>query len=183
MGRKILVEKLNDYQPSDAAEKEMQARMIDFVEKNEDCFLRSNLSGHMTGSAIVIDLEREHILMLHHKKLNKWLQPGGHADGDTDILNVATKEVNEETGLMDVKPVQETIFDVDIHEIPERKGVPAHFHYDLRFLLEADRNTPLQINNESLDLEWVAISDVPAKNDEESIMRMVRKCQSLFQQS
>jgi 8-oxo-dGTP pyrophosphatase MutT (NUDIX family) len=95
-------------------------------------------------------VDADKILLIHHRKLNKWLQPGGHCDGDTDTLAVAIKEVEEETGVV-IKPNDQVIIDLDIHRIPERKGIPAHDHYDVRYLLEADSSLPLLQNHETLD--------------------------------
>ncbi len=110
--------------------------------------------------------------MLHHAKLNKWLQPGGHADGDENLLRVAQKELDEETGLTEYKLISESIFDLDIHDIPERIGVPAHQHYDVRFVFGASRSSMTVKNHESNALEWVDLAKVP---DELSLQRMVTK--------
>lgn len=179
MHRDKLLNLLNQYQTSDSHEKQMQQRMIQFVNENPDCFKRELLIGHITGSAWVVDASRRFVLLTHHRKLNKWLQPGGHCDGNPDVLNVALKEAIEETGIEVIKPVSEAIFDVDIHQIPERKGVPAHLHYDVRFLLEADKNIDFVVSDESHDLAWVEISKVRELNDEESIVRMLRKIEEM----
>lgn len=175
MERHKLLKLLDNYLTTDPHEKQMVQETMIFVNQNPDCFKRELLIGHVTGSAWVVDKSRKYVLLTHHRKLDKWLQPGGHCDGDPDVLNVALKEANEETGVEGIKPVSESIFDVDIHLIPERKGVPAHYHYDIRFLLEADKEIPLVISDESNDLAWISIEDLPKLNDEESILRMVRK--------
>jgi 8-oxo-dGTP pyrophosphatase MutT (NUDIX family) len=122
-----------------------------------------------------VDKSRKFTLLTHHRKLDKWFQTGGHCDGDSDVLNVALKEAHEETGLSNIQVISSDIFDIDIHPIPERKGVPAHLHYDVRFLLEANINEPFIVSSESTDLAWVALSEVSKLNDSESIMRMVAK--------
>ncbi len=143
--------------------------------KDENCFLRSRLAGHLTASCWVMDAAKERVLLMHHKKLYKWLQPGGHADGDKDLLNVAKKELTEETGLTHYS-VSSEIFDLDIHTIPERKEVPEHLHYDVRFLFVAGKPEEIQKNNESIDLKWVGFDEVyELCGGEESIMRMVDK--------
>ncbi|MCC6394558.1 MAG: NUDIX hydrolase [Bryobacterales bacterium] len=158
----------------------MRARLARFVEEYEECFERSLAVGHVTGSAWILDLERTHVLLTHHGKLDKWLQLGGHADGDADVLRVAIREAEEESGLDRVYPVSRSIFDVDIHLIPARKSEAEHYHYDMRFLLEADRGSPLRISSESKDLAWVPLAQVEGLTREESMLRMVRKTRALF---
>ena len=153
----------------------MTADTIRFVEAHPDCFLRSQLSGHLTGSAWIGDAKRTRTLLTHHHQLDKWLQLGGHADGDPDLRAVALREAREESGLTRLRLEADEPFDVDRHLIPERKGVPAHYHYDLRFMIEADPAEPLQISSESKDLAWVEVARVPELNREESMARMVRK--------
>lgn len=175
MHRKILLDLLEKHSPIDENELKMTNETIEFVKTNEDCFKRELLIGHVTGSAWIVNNTRTHVLMMHHRKLNQWFQPGGHCDGDPDVLNVALKEANEETGLKNLKVVNGEIYDVDVHQIPERKGIPAHFHYDVRFLIEADMNEPLIVTEESNDLAWVSLEKIAEHNDSESIMRMARK--------
>jgi 8-oxo-dGTP pyrophosphatase MutT (NUDIX family) len=115
------------------------------------------------------------VLLTHHRKLGKWLQLGGHADGDPDLLAVALREAREESGLARLRALSPAPFDVDRHWIPERKSEPAHWHYDLRFLIEADPDEPLVVTHESRDLAWIELAQVPALNPEESLQRMVRK--------
>lgn len=160
---------------SDPHELTMTAETIRFVETHTDCLLRSQLSGHLTGSAWVLNAGRTRTLLTHHRKLEKWLQLGGHADGDADLLAVALREAGEESGLTRVTPVSPEIFDLDRHWIPERKTEPAHWHYDLRFMFEADETEPLVVTHESKELAWVDVSSVTALNPEESMARMVRK--------
>lgn len=175
MHRKILLDLLEKHSPIDENELKMTNETIEFVKTHEDCFKRELLIGHVTGSAWIVNNARTHVLMMHHRKLNQWFQPGGHCDGDADVLNVALKEANEETGLENLKVVTGEIYDVDVHQIPERKGIPAHYHYDVRFLIEADMNEPLVVTEESNDLAWVSLEKIAEHNDSESIMRMARK--------
>jgi len=175
MHRKKLLDLLENHNPSDNNERMMTNETIEFVKTNEGCFKRELLIGHVTGSAWIVNDARTHVLMMHHRKLNQWFQPGGHCDGDPDVLNVALKEANEETGLENLKVVDGEIYDVDVHLIPERKGVPTHYHYDIRFLIEADMNEPLIVTEESNDLAWVSLDKIAEHNDSESIMRMARK--------
>jgi len=175
MDRAELLEKLRAYRPADGNEAAMLERLTRFVELNAGCFDRSLPEGHVTGSAWILDLEGRHVLLTHHRRLDKWMQLGGHADGQADILAVALREAEEESGLAAIRPVSDGIFDVDVHEIPERRGVAAHFHYDIRYLLEADRGQPLTVSSESKDLAWVPVDGVERYSREESLLRMVRK--------
>jgi len=140
------------------------------------CLMRSCVPGHLTGSAWIVDAERERTLLTHHLKLEKWLQLGGHADGDGDLLAVALREGTEESGLTRLRAVCAEVFDVDRHWIPARKTEPAHWHYDLRFMIEADPSELfVRAANESKELAWVPVNSVMALNPEESMARMVRK--------
>ena len=159
----------------DANEAAMTAQIIRFVEAQADCFERSCLPGHLTGSAWVVDPARERVVLTHHRKLDRWLQLGGHADGDADLLAVALREANEEAGLTRLRPLARAPFDVDCHRIPERGPVPEHWHFDLRFLIEADPLEPLVVSDESHDVAWVALDEVERLNPSESMLRMVRK--------
>ena len=115
--------------------------------------------------------------MLHHRKLDRWLQPGGHSDGDPNTLNVALREASEESGidLSHIKHIGEGIFDVDIHTIPENKKESQHDHFDVRFLLEIDDSLPLISNEESNEVKWLSFSEVKDFNNDRSIERMLDK--------
>lgn len=175
MHRSPLLSKLTQHSPLDQTEADMLADIIRFVNTHEDCFERSQLLGHITGSAWIIDLDGSHTLLTHHRKLDRWLQLGGHSDGDPDTLAVALREGQEESGLSTLNPVSEAIFDVDVHLIPARKKEPAHYHYDVRFLLQADRHTPLVISAESKELTWIPLAQAESLAPDDSIRRMIKK--------
>lgn len=174
MNRQKLLHLLNGYEADTSAEQGMKTKLTAFVQQYEDCFERTLFVGHVTGSAWILDETRTKVLLMHHRKLDRWFQPGGHCDGNPDVQEVAQREAWEETGVT-VKPVSDAIFDVDIHTIPARGQEPEHLHYDVRFLFEADATEPIVINQESKDIRWVPLADVTTLNDEESIGRMVRK--------
>ena len=163
--------------PLSAHEATMAADMIRFVEEHPDCAERSLKIGHLTGSAWIVDRERKRTLLTHHRKLNKWLQLGGHADGQLDLQAVALREAQEESGLTRLRVVEAEIFDVDRHLIPARKTEPDHWHYDIRFVIEADPNEQFLVSDESHDLAWIEIARMAEYNSEESMMRMARKTQ------
>ena len=174
MNQIAVLQLLHAHQGFDAHEQQMLERLTAFVSAHENFYSRELLIGHITASAWIVDEAHSHALLLHHGKLNKWLQPGGHVEDDADILSASIREAREETGV-DVQPFSEKIFDVDIHEIPARPNEPAHFHYDIRFLLVANKAAPLLVSSESKDLMWVAIDEIETLTQEESVLRMARK--------
>lgn len=155
----------------------MLATYFPFIAEHPDCLLRSCLDGHLTASAWVVDAMRSRVLLTHHRKLNLWVQLGGHADGEADLLAAALREVREESGLTRVRAVSAEIFDVDRHRIPARKTEPEHWHFDVRFLIEADASEPVIVSDESHTVAWVTLAEATRLNPEESIARMVRKTQ------
>lgn len=151
------------------------ARLRRFIATQPRCFERDCFDdGHVTGSAWVVDSAGSRVLLTHHRKLGKWLQLGGHSDGDPDTLAVALREAREESGLC-VQPICEAVLDIDIHTIPALRGEPAHLHYDVRFALRASSTGRLRISPESIDLAWIDIANLPRLTDEESMLRMARK--------
>ncbi|VGO22295.1 NUDIX hydrolase [Pontiella sulfatireligans] len=175
MHRTDLLQKLDAYQNERPDEAAVAQRLIDFVSANADCFERHLKIGHVTGSAWVVNQAGTHVLLTHHKKLNMWLQLGGHADGNSDILGAATREAIEESGLAGLKPVSTDIFDIDIHLIPERKSEPAHNHHDIRFAFQALETEEYVVSDESHDLAWAEIQSLEKYTTEESMLRMASK--------
>lgn len=163
------------YQPDNQLEEDFRLRMLELL-NYPNCFERSLLHGHFTGSAWVVDIDRKKVLLTHHAKLNKWLQLGGHADGDSNMHRVASKELREESGRNDFKLTSIAFFDIDIHTIPAKKDVPEHEHYDVRYLFLGDSELPLEKNHESNELAWVSYEELSEKVDaNDSIMRMLNK--------
>lgn len=175
MHSNLLKSLLENYKIAHNLETDFKNKMLQLLENEVDCFSRSLLAGHFTGSAFIINFNKTKTLLVRHAKLNRWLQPGGHCDGDPDVAAVALKEAEEETGLKNFKFAKNEIFDLDIHTIPEHKGVPEHLHYDIRFLLIGDENERIQISNESTDIQWVELNKIEEYTKEESLLRMVRK--------
>lgn len=173
MNRTHLIQLLHSYQTSFKEEQVFTPEFIELL-KSPDAFQRTHLPGHITGSVWILNTTQDKALLVHHAKLNKWVQPGGHADGDENILNVAVREAEEETGLTNFK-VKEGLFDIDIHLIPERKDFPAHDHYDIRFLLIADEKQPILVSDESHDVKWISLSEIEKFTNERSVLRMVEK--------
>lgn len=179
MHRQPLLDQLADYAAKYPDEAETIGRFIDFVRTEGDCFERSLAIGHVTGSAWIVNADGSQVLLTHHRKLDRWLQLGGHADGDPDVFAVALKEAREESGLSDFEAVGEGIFDLDIHPIPARKSDPEHLHYDVRYLLRATGATDYVVSDESHDLRWVPLDEVTTLTTEDSMTRMVRKTAGL----
>ncbi|MBZ5497115.1 MAG: NUDIX hydrolase [Acidobacteriia bacterium] len=180
MHRELLLKELAAHQPFDETERRMLARLQRFVEENPECFSPALPEGHITGAAWILDFAREHVLLTHHLKLDKWLQLGGHAEGETHPLAVALREAREESGLTGIRPLSDRIFDVDVHLIPARECRPEHFHYDIRYLMEADRDLPLRVSSESKALSWVKLIEIRHWSSEESITRMAAKSLRFF---
>lgn len=172
-----LVTLLKDYQRRYPHEPNA-ARLLRFVSRQPRCFQRDCFDdGHVTGSAWLLDACGERTLLTHHRKLGRWLQPGGHSDGNPNTLDVARREAEEETGLA-VEPVDGTVLDIDIHAIPARRGSaaePAHLHYDVRFAFRAAGSHRFRASPESIALAWVPLRDLASFTQEESVLRMARK--------
>jgi 8-oxo-dGTP pyrophosphatase MutT (NUDIX family) len=175
MTREALLAELAEYQPVDSREAAMRDEIARFVQSYVDCFERTQLAGHITASAWIVDETFEHALLTHHRKLDRWLQLGGHADGDADVRRVALREATEESGLAPIQFASREIFDVDVHVIPARKNEPEHKHYDIRFLFIADADAPLVVSEESHELAWLPIAELDRDDIDASVRRMARK--------
>jgi len=181
MERNQLRERLKSYQTIYEDEKAFIPRFLSLLNNFPNCYERSLLSGHLTGSGWIVDRKAESVVLLHHKKLNRWLQPGGHADGEENICRVSSKEAEEETGLKSLKFFNEDIFDIDIHIIPARKNIRTHYHFDIRFLFIADHSEKIVVSDESNEVAWIPIDNVSrlTKNNK-SIHRMILKTKLIF---
>ncbi len=141
----------------------------------DQAFRRERLAGHYTASAWVVSGDGARTLLTHHRKLGLWLQLGGHADGERDLAVAALKEAEEESGLGGLR-VEPAIFDLDCHWIPEHKGVPAHWHFDVRFVVEAGVDEGYVVSDESHDLAWRDIAALEADaHADASLRRMAGK--------
>jgi 8-oxo-dGTP pyrophosphatase MutT (NUDIX family) len=159
--------------PLEAAVAEMFGGLLD--QAGEDPFTRGRLAGHFTASSWLVDQSGRHVLLTHHRKLDRWLQLGGHADGDRDLARVALREAEEESGLSDLS-VDPELFDLDRHWIPERGDVPGHWHYDVRYVVRARGSEAFVVSEESHALEWRSIADIADDpQGDESLRRMASK--------
>ena len=175
MHRNWLLERLEGYAGRYPAEKETLDSMQRFVRAHPDCFERSLGIGHITASCWLVDPQGTSVLLTHHRKLGRWLQLGGHSDGNSNSLQVALREAEEESGLSCIRPLCEEIFDIDIHAIPERGDEAEHLHHDVRFLLRAEQTQGLRVSAESHDLSWVPLTRLTDYTDDPSILRMAAK--------
>ncbi len=147
----------------------------EFLHSASQVFERNHASGHFTGSAWLVSADGTRVLLTHHRKLDRWLQLGGHADGEMDLAQVALREAGEESGLRDLR-VEPTIFDLDRHRIPARASEPEHWHYDVRHVVRADADERFVISHESHALAWRPVLEVA--NDatlDASLRRMAHK--------
>jgi len=170
--RDKLLDSLRAYAPADAIEAGHLAQIAAFVAAQSAPFSRDTLEGHVTASAFIVDLTRRFALLVWHEKLARWLQPGGHCEeGDASTLDAATREIEEETGLGSAQllRVGDGVFDVDAHRIPARRGIPEHWHYDIRYLFEADREAPTLAG-----ANWVSIEQMLA-HPHASLRRLAEK--------
>ncbi len=159
------------------SEAESVEKVIELLEMEGNIFDNTFLPGHITGSAWVVSPDFSKVLLIHHKKLDKWLQPGGHSDGDPDTVEVTKREVQEETGYTPVED-QIILFDVDVHQLPfdEKRNVEPHLHYDLRYLIIVDPEAEgIQQVEEINDMKWVDINVVEELTTEAPLLRMARK--------
>ena len=174
---------LNAHIPADEEEADHRRALLHFVFSNAHCWwLRETAGGHVTGSAWILNLARSHALLLHHTKLNLWVQPGGHLDHrDASPAAGAMREAREETGLLNLQFASETLFDVDIHCIPARGASSgksdvekAHLHYDVRYLIIAP-DERVNITEESQDAKWRLLEELAQPSQQRSIARMAEK--------
>lgn len=146
-----------------------------FLDEASTVFERIHLAGHFTASSWLVDRGGTRVLLTHHRKLERWLQLGGHADGDRDLARVALREAEEESGLTGLR-VEPEIFDLDRHWIPDRGDVPGHWHWDVRYVVHAEGGEAYVVSEESHDLAWRGIEEIA--NDptsDESMRRMAGK--------
>lgn len=154
-----------------------RAGVLAFCDEHPDALLRSCAAGHLTASALVVDPADGRFVVLHHRKLGRWLQPGGHADGDGDLARVALREAAEETGLARLA-VREPAVDLDVHMVAP-PGEPPHLHLDLRFVVLAPAGSaaagPPPGNHESHELRWVTGADLAGLGADASLVRLARR--------
>jgi 8-oxo-dGTP pyrophosphatase MutT (NUDIX family) len=163
---------LDAYSAADDTEQTALTRIREFVARSPDAFSRSNPEGHITASAVVADPRAPAFLLVWHRKLGRWLQPGGHLEeDDASVFAAAIREAREETGIEAfAHPIGDRILDVDVHPIPAHGPDPAHFHFDIRFLLTPAEPAP----SNRADAAWFSAADALSGSDD-SLPRALRK--------
>lgn len=177
MDRHELQDRLCRYRSRFPEEGAFARRACRLLQESPHCFDRASEGLHVTASAWVLNPRRDATLLVLHRKLDQWFQPGGHADRDEDVRRVALKECCEETGIpvSHIHVLSPEVFDIDIHRIPATRHEPEHEHLDIRFAVEIDDTLPLTGNEESYELRWVPLRDVVLFNRERSLHRLVVK--------
>jgi 8-oxo-dGTP pyrophosphatase MutT (NUDIX family) len=175
MHRRPLLDLLDGYEKQNPLEVECLTRIRELVLKYANCFERGCLPGHITASAWIVSRDRERFLLTHHRKLGRWLQLGGHADGDPDVFAVAQREAREESGLVEFDCLSNLPIDIDVHWIPARLDEPGHEHHDIRFLLASKSDREVVVSGESYALAWFDWAALEADFSEPSLLRMGRK--------
>ena len=171
MDRKELISKIKKYQPFNEQEEMDKALILNWIETQENAFSRENTVAHMTASAWVVNKERSKVLMVYHNIYNSWSWLGGHADGETDLLAVAVREVKEEAGITNVRPVSDEIFSlesltVDGH-VKKGRYVSSHLHLNVTYLLEADSEEAVSVKvDENSGVAWLTPGEALKKSTE-----------------
>lgn len=179
-----ILDDIKKYSPCCEQEAHDKAVIIDFIEKNDDAFLRTNLIAHITASSWAVNKTHDKVLMIYHNIYDSWAWTGGHADGETDLLAVALKECREETGIENVHPVSDEIFSLEILTVDghEKRGryVPSHLHLNVTYLLEADENDALHIcEAENSGVKWFSLADaLKASSEPWFVERIYKKLNS-----
>ena len=159
------------YEPFNEQERRDRELILHFLDSNPDAFLRSNTLAHMTASAWVVNPARDKVLLVYHRLYDSWSWTGGHADGETDLLGVALREVREETGVQHLRPVSTAIYSIESLTVDghEKRGVyvSSHLHLNVTDLIEADEHDTLQIcEAENSGVRWFAREEAPLASSE-----------------
>ena len=185
--KESLLSFLSAYQPSDEKDATDKARMMVYAADLANPLSRTELSAHFTGSCIIVHPDQEQICLVHHGKLKRWMQLGGHGEVEDhgDISATALREGKEESGLeVEHYGGKPCLIDLDIHSIPTRGAEPEHFHLDMRFLLQATTTDLVLDPSESGNIRWVSWEDVFKLVDSGmETIRMIKKAQKVVQSS
>lgn len=168
---------IQGYEPDCSDQRAQKNKILEACDGNPDILIRSFLPGHITASALVISEDLSMVLLHHHAKLNRWLQFGGHCDGDGNLAFSALRECQEESGISDLW-IFPRVIDVDIHVIPRIKEEPEHQHLDVRFIVFGKKSHKPCVSSESNEVRWFDIEKVDSLDTDGSVLRLVKKAQS-----
>ncbi len=181
--RDALADALRRHAPADEEEARDRDLILEFVHRHEYPFDRGIAEGHLTGSAMTVSADGTRVLLLHHRKLDRWLQPGGHGDpGETTGEEVALREAFEESGIagLSLHPRAPRPLDVDVHDIPARGNEPAHEHLDLRYLVVAPEGATVAPDLAELhEIRWVPWDEVDALGPDHGLRRALAKARAV----
>lgn len=177
---KELVEQITNYVPINEQEDNDKRVMLQYIRQFDDCLTRENELFHFTTSAWIVNKERTKVLMVYHNIYHSWSWIGGHADGNPNLLEVVKKEIEEESGITNLKLLMDGIFGLSIQfvkpHIKKGKFVSAHLHYDIQFLFESKEEEPLKIKpDENSDVAWLELDTLLEKIEEEHMKPLYQK--------
>jgi 8-oxo-dGTP pyrophosphatase MutT (NUDIX family) len=177
-----LLAEVVSFRPADPEEVQHHGAILELLRHGRQPFSRQSFEpGHITASCFIVDTSGTRLLLHHHRRLNRWLQMGGHVDPGECAADAALREGREESGLRVLALVVETPIDLDVHAIPAGKGEPPHNHYDVRYLARTGSPEAITLDpGESNDLKWVDLAHAAELMDENGSRRVIRKIERLF---
>ena len=175
-----LKQQIENYKPYNEQEEKDKELMLKYIKTFDDVLTRNNEFGHFTASSWAVNKQKTKVLMIYHNIYKSWAWTGGHADGETDLLNTAIRELKEETGIKNVKILDNDIFSLEnIHvqgHIKKGKYISPHIHLNLTYLLEVDENEKLQIKeDENSGVKWVNIEEIENVSNENWMIENIYK--------
>ena len=180
MTREDSIRQIENYPPFNEQEEKDKALILGWISNNENAFSRENTVAHITASAWVVNKDRSKVLMVYHNIYNSWAWPGGHADGESDLLGVAMREVMEETGIKNLKPLSKDFYAIDVlpvkSHIKRGKFVSSHIHLNATYIFEADENEELLIKeDENSGVNWIDIDKMVSSSSEDHMKKVYAK--------
>lgn len=169
---------IEEFEAYNESQAQQQQEILKACDAHSDILLRDCFPGHLTASALVVDHDCEKVLLHHHAKLGRWLQFGGHCDGDGNLAHVAWRECCEESGIDDLW-IMPQVIDVDIHGIPPLGDEPEHKHLDIRFMVFVDGSCRPVASNESKEVRWFDFEELSSLETDDSVLRLAKLAKEL----